>query len=473
MKILIKGSKSSGKTCVLNYLLSYLRTLPQYNNLLCSGIFGIKTWRYYRYSEDDLRIIQNNPLHLNFCLKNKIFSYNILSQPLSAEKDELFFPLTPCDFEKAEEFFKLYFDKYLLKALEEEYNRSLNYKNSIFIIDELGRLENNCPKYLTLLEKIFTFDFQLLIVLASPKFQHLKEKIFDLTIDLDKLKQNGLFDISKNFFSPNLFEAFINKWPLNFKKNQSLIKPKINIVLMASGFAKRFGANKLFLPLYDKSALKNHVLVVEHIIDELYRLFKSNLISDGLKNIFVVSSYEEILKMASQSFCIPVFNRHSAIGISESIKSPLLLQNIAGDFLINKDEYILYMVADQPAFNHTLILKIFSFLSFILNNGKNIRQDKILLSCFSSADTISLDNWNDYCSWNNSCKNKTDLWANPVLFAASYIPDLLNLNHEQGGKSIFCKYPDHQYFLPTLENFSKDIDKTDDFLSYIKETNTV
>ena len=92
-------------------------------------------------------------------------------------------------------------------------------------------------------------------------------------------------------------------------------KKRIHLILLAAGFSRRFGENKLLYPIKGKS-------MYLWTMERLKKIQKEGL-ADSL---VVVSQYEEILKEARRQGIFGVKNPHSERGISSSLpcRSPLV-----------------------------------------------------------------------------------------------------------------------------------------------------
>lgn len=110
---------------------------------------------------------------------------------------------------------------------------------------------------------------------------------------------------------------------------------KISIVILASGFSKRFGSNKLLYKI-------DNVTLIE-------KVFKS--ISMFHNEVVVVSTYEEIELLAKQYHYDYIKNNNPQNGISESVK-------LGTKHFINSDA-ILFMMGDQPFILKESIEKMF------------------------------------------------------------------------------------------------------------------
>lgn len=185
----------------------------------------------------------------------------------------------------------------------------------------------------------------------------------------------------------------------------------VGFVLMASGFGKRFGSNKLLYqfngrPLY-RYALSN----LHEAADELNK--------DCAVSAAVVSQYREILDEAEKLGLAAVYNPESEKGITSSMK--LGLKNLP------PSEHDVCSVADQPYFRAETMAE---FVRKYLESGKTI-----------------------------GCVTDGEVTGNPVIFSRAYLPELLALEGDKGGKRLVTKYPE-EVFLYTVsseELFDLDI----------------
>lgn len=158
----------------------------------------------------------------------------------------------------------------------------------------------------------------------------------------------------------------------------------IHVIYLAAGKSLRFGENKLLYELNGKP-------IFRHCLDKLPEL-------TGNIDVTVVSVYTEILDYAKEHGFRSVFGEDSEKGISYSIKSAIKsFQNIY------RDDYFMFIVADQP------------YISVETLN-------KILNKIRCGAELV--------------CASYGDVSGNPVAFSAKYLPELSNLSGDKGGKSI-------------------------------------
>lgn len=189
----------------------------------------------------------------------------------------------------------------------------------------------------------------------------------------------------------------------------------LGIVFMASGFGRRFGSNKLLHPLAGKP---------------LYTYALSNLLkaanelkTDITVRITVVSQYDEILADAEKGGAIAVHNPESDKGITASIK--------LGINCLPKSDNYAFFVADQPYFKaETASAFVRRFLASVRTIG-----------CVTDGNTC----------------------GNPVIFNHIYLPELLALEGDRGGKQVVSRHPEEVFYYQVNSQELLDLDMPEDF----------
>ena len=153
----------------------------------------------------------------------------------------------------------------------------------------------------------------------------------------------------------------------------------ITAIVMASGFSKRMGLNKLLMKYNDK-------FLIEHTLEKISQC-------DFAEKI-IVTQYEEIEKL-TDNFKV-VINENAHKGQSESIK--------LGVKSSEKCDGYMFFVADQP-----------------LINQKDI--EKLIRVFRENKDFIVIPKY----------KEKR---GNPVIYPSLYKEEILRLEGDKGGKSI-------------------------------------
>ena len=176
---------------------------------------------------------------------------------------------------------------------------------------------------------------------------------------------------------------------------------RIRMILLAAGFSRRFGENKLLYPIKGRP-------MYLWTMERLKEIQKEGL-ADSL---VVVSQYEEILTEAARQGIPGVKNLHSERGISSSLQIGL---EAAGCFNIRDTEtYYMFFVADQPFLRKETVE---NFLADFEKSGKKI-------GCMSYRKTP----------------------GNPVIFHECFVPELMALQGDTGGKKVLKKHLEEVFF---------------------------
>ena len=119
---------------------------------------------------------------------------------------------------------------------------------------------------------------------------------------------------------------------------------KINLILLASGFSRRFNGNKLLTELNDKPLYMYIVDTVREIISH------KHLSSTYINKIICVTQYEEIEENLKDTNINVLINNNSDLGVSNSIKLGI-------SYDMNADGYM-FIVCDQPFIKKETLEKI-------------------------------------------------------------------------------------------------------------------
>ena len=162
---------------------------------------------------------------------------------------------------------------------------------------------------------------------------------------------------------------------------------KVGGVLLASGAGRRFGGNKLLVP-------------VEGV--PLCRRAMAALAGAGLDRLALCSPYPEVLELGEGLGFAPLFNPHAAEGISASIRLGLsAMDGLDG---------VLFSVCDQPWLTMESIIR--------------------LKNAFLESKTA-------ICALAWAGKR-----GNPVLFPADLFGELAALTGDTGGSAVLRAHPD-------------------------------
>ena len=210
---------------------------------------------------------------------------------------------------------------------------------------------------------------------------------------------------------------------------------KINMVLLASGFGRRFGKNKL-LEIYKGKPLFLNTL--DNIIEAVKLLEKSfsSETWEGAEplcefSLTVVTRYEEILYYN--------YDKRYGRGRVKTVYNPDFEEGIAGSVRMgarvsieNKAEAVAYFVADQPE-----------------------------LGSFTIADFIS-----DYIySGKSMAAMYTDgHMSNPGVLSADHFDEILKLEGDRGCMGIIKKNPESTFIYQVEAEKLKDVDIREDIV---------
>ena len=183
-------------------------------------------------------------------------------------------------------------------------------------------------------------------------------------------------------------------------------------IIMASGFSKRMGKNKLLMK-YNNKFLIEYTL---NIVDEC-----------NFEKKILVTQYNEIKELGEKLNYKVVMNTSPYKGQSESIK--LGITNSP------KCDGYMFFVGDQPLLNKNDIEKLIEVF----------KEDK---------SYIVIPKYN----------NKQ---GNPVIYPSSYKEDILHLKGDKGGKSII-KSSNKVKYVNVSENTLFDIDNINDFNNFLE-----
>ena len=176
----------------------------------------------------------------------------------------------------------------------------------------------------------------------------------------------------------------------------------ISAIIMASGFSRRMGENKLLMKY-------NNKFLIEYTLDVISKC--------NFKDKLIVTQYEKIKEIGENLDFKVVKNKYPNRGISESIK--LGIKNC------EESEGYMFFVGDQPLLDKKDIEKL-------------------------------IDVFNEDTSFIVIPKYK-NRFGNPVIYPKKYKEDILNLEGDKGGKSII-KSSDKIKYVDVCENTLFDID---------------
>ncbi len=188
----------------------------------------------------------------------------------------------------------------------------------------------------------------------------------------------------------------------------TLLQRKTGILLLAAGTSSRYGKNKL-LETVEKEPMYRHSLGILQSFEESPRA--------------VVTRFAEIEKMAAE-YKIPVVrNDEPEKGIAWSLHKGL--EKLWSEHLTL--EGVLCMVSDQPWLQARTVQHILETAA--------LHPDRIV------------------------CAGIKEHPGNPVWFGKDYIPELLALEGDTGGRQVIQKHPDRVWYCPASSKELQDVDK--------------
>ncbi len=210
---------------------------------------------------------------------------------------------------------------------------------------------------------------------------------------------------------------------------------KFHFIYLAAGYSRRFGANKL-LASYDG------IPMYRVLLDRLVSILKSD---DLVKDITVVTQYEKIedeVRRIGRETVKPVkcvINPDPSRGISSSIRCAVaylvedneafaacrdVTYRSAGD---SPDNALIFFVADTPNLKERTVRE---FIHAFARSGKRL-----------------------------ACIGREGEMGNPGGFGAEFIPELMELEGDRGGKRILLAHREEVFiFSDTKPEELEDID---------------
>ncbi len=162
---------------------------------------------------------------------------------------------------------------------------------------------------------------------------------------------------------------------------------RLNAIIMAAGQSRRFGSNKLLLPLQGKP-------IIQHLLDQFpFQLFHQ---------VVLVYSHEQVRTIAKNYPLILCHNEHPSLGKWQTIQLGLKTCDDA--------EGTLFLVADQPLLKEVTIITL----------AETFRQHPTRIIRPIIADKP----------------------GNPVFFPASCLQELKSLQGDIGGRTVIRQHSD-------------------------------
>lgn len=166
----------------------------------------------------------------------------------------------------------------------------------------------------------------------------------------------------------------------------------INGIILASGYGKRMGKEKLLLPIRGKA-------VVEYIIDVVLNF--------PFNDIVLVGREEAVIKLSRSKGIRTVVNNEAHRGQSQSVKMGILNSLPAEGYM--------FFTGDQP---------------FV----RKRHLDKLVSKFYEDRNSIIVPR----------CGEER---GTPVIFPSEFKEELLNLDGDQGGRAVMQAHPERIVFV--------------------------
>lgn len=221
----------------------------------------------------------------------------------------------------------------------------------------------------------------------------------------------------------------------------------MNVILLAAGYSKRFGSNKLLhringIPMY-RYAVEAAKEFQEQSLDRLLKPDRGEAV-----RLIAVTAYEEISReLCGRDGFVPygtpgehpeparqvVINRNREMGISHSIALGIRAVRFMQD-----EDSLMFMVCDQPGLAAGELFRL----------SEEFRRTRKTIACLSAGGRP----------------------GNPVVFSGIYREELLSLCGDTGGKSVIKRHPEEVYYCPAsnpaaledIDYIDNDIDREED-----------
>ena len=201
----------------------------------------------------------------------------------------------------------------------------------------------------------------------------------------------------------------------------------ISLIVLASGFGKRFGSNKLLYDIEGKPMYRHITDCLYDIAGQTYGKHKAELI--------IVTQYNEIAEYARDKDIKCVMNADAAEGISASVRK--------GVGAADNPEWYFFFTADQP------YLKQESVKAFIHKTLTIEEYEKDSKSVSGNAGFSMVS------------AHSNNIPGNPTAFNRVWKDELLKLTKDVGGRKIMKEHPEQVYWVEIPEKERKDIDFKD------------
>ena len=192
---------------------------------------------------------------------------------------------------------------------------------------------------------------------------------------------------------------------------------KIGCVVLASGYGRRYGANKLAVSLEGRSLIQRALEAIP---------------AERLVRTVVVTQYDEVAACAKLFDFTVIRNEHPEFGISHSLRLGLAA---LGDC-----DGVLFTVADQPFLRRESVTELLDLWS---------RQPEKIAAMSSGGRR-----------------------GNPCLFPARLFPELMALEGDRGGSAVIRQHPEDLALLEADALELADVDTPQALAALTESTGT-
>ena len=192
---------------------------------------------------------------------------------------------------------------------------------------------------------------------------------------------------------------------------------KIGCVVLASGYGRRYGANKLAVSLEGRSLIQRALEAIP---------------AERLAKVIVVTQYEEVAACAKLFSFTVIQNEHPEFGISQSLRLGLAA--------LDDCDGVLFTVADQPFLRRESVTALLDLWS----------QQPEKIAAMSSGGRR----------------------GNPCLFPARLFPELMALEGDRGGSAVIRQHPEDLALLEADALELADVDTPQALAALTESTGT-
>jgi molybdenum cofactor cytidylyltransferase len=194
-------------------------------------------------------------------------------------------------------------------------------------------------------------------------------------------------------------------------------------IILAAGLSKRFGSQKLCMPI-------NNRPMVQHVIELAKRM--------NFEECILVYQDEEVRRLAGDGIKC-VYNPNAADGLSSSVK--------CGAVSAGKTDGYIFFVGDQPFIDEQTI-------RLLVDTFYNKPIDVFQKEAHKNIGSILVPMYNGKR-------------GNPVIFASKWKVSLENLTGDAGGRTIIEQNPEQIIFVDMQNgNSGEDIDTLEDYKKF-------